>query len=315
MLNFRKCGDVFRGIFWVALAFAFTSASAQDRAENEGAVLRVASYNLQNYLEMDRLVEGQFRMGYPKREVEKSVVRETIREAAADILAVQEIGSLEHLVELRDDLRREGLDYSGVFALQADDEARLIGALWKENVYLQPVAHVDLGFNLYGERRLVKRGLLELRVGNSSGDEATLSIFVLHLKSRYTIDQRDPSATVQRTKEAEAVRDRILELYPDPNDSRFLIVGDLNDQRNSAPLRRFANRGDLEIARICDAYDSRGEIWTHYYRKGGEYSLIDYILASPLSHSEVVETGIIDREDFFSGSDHRLVWVDVASVK
>jgi hypothetical protein len=36
--------------------------------------IRIASYNLKNYLIMDRLVEGQWRKDYPKPEAEKSII-------------------------------------------------------------------------------------------------------------------------------------------------------------------------------------------------------------------------------------------------
>lgn len=37
--------------------------------------IRIASYNLRNYLIMDRLVEGQWTKNYPKPEAEKSIIQ------------------------------------------------------------------------------------------------------------------------------------------------------------------------------------------------------------------------------------------------
>lgn len=273
--------------------------------------LRIATYNLQNYLEMDRIVKGRFRMDYPKRELEKSVVRETIREADADVLAIQEIGSLAHLLELRDDLAAEGLNYEGAYVLVADDSERRIGALWKAGWDVEAVPHTDLDFRYFSHREKIKRGLLELKIRPVDTDES-IAVFVLHLKSRYTTDDRDPSAERRRTSEAQAARDRILELYPDPGVSKFVIVGDLNDQRNSSAVRRVLNRGNVQISEICDAKDRSGLIWTHYYQKGGEYSLIDYMLVSPALKRDLLQSEILDRRDFFEGSDHRLVWSDFA---
>lgn len=277
----------------------------------ESGTLRVATYNLQNYLEMDRLVEGRFRMDYPKREREKSVLRESIREANADVLALQEIGSLEHLVELRKDLAAEGLRYNGAYVLEAEDPVRRVGALWKEGITIEPVPHGDLDYKYFEKRDKVKRGMLELKIHSSSTSEI-LSVFVLHLKSRYTTDPRDPEAEIRRVSEAQAARNRILEIYPEPSRSRFLILGDLNDQRHTSAIRRFLVRGDTDISEICDARDQSGLIWTHFYKKGGEYSLIDYILISPGFSVSLKRSGILDRADFFEGSDHRLVWADFA---
>lgn len=291
----------------LSLGFVTEAEAQEDRSS-----VRVATYNLRNYLLMNRQIDGRFRMDYPKPESEKSVVRKTIREANADLLAVQEIGSLELLEELRGDLADEGLVYTGLFVLEADDETRKIGALWKSDLRVSPIEHVDMSFSLFDERRLVKRGMLELRL-ETADDAGAVSVFVLHLKSRYTSDRRDPGSVDRRTLEAEESRDRILDLFPDPESSRFMVVGDLNDYRNSASVRRLLSRGDLQISRLLDIGDDRGAIWTHFYEKGGEYSLIDYILCSPaIAEDTVLAKGILADEAFFDGSDHRLVWVDLA---
>lgn len=294
---------------WVA--FCLLAAAVAIFAKAAPEKLRIATYNLRNYLSMDRLVEGQFRLDYPKPEAEKTIVRATILQAAPDVLAVQEIGSLAALEELQDDLEQEGLVYDSLFVLEADDDTRRIGALWSSDVSVSPVAHDDLDFELFGESMRIKRGMLELQIRPQFGP--SISVFVLHLKSKYTSDKRDFQSKARRTKEAHAARERILDLVPNPKTSPFIIAGDLNDQRNSSPVRRFLNRGDLEISQILEARDESGLIWTHYYKKGGEYSLIDYMLASPGTLIEYdTRSGIIDRSDYYQGSDHRLVWTDLS---
>lgn len=276
--------------------------------------LRIATYNLRNYLLMERLVEGDFRMDYPKPEVEKSVVRQTIVAAAPDLIALQEIGSEAMLLELRDDLAEEGLRYDGYCILEAEDETRRIGALWKGKLQVEPLSHIDMDYSFFGSRGKIARGLLELEVKDSS--DLQFSVFIVHLKSKYTIDDRDQQSALQRTKEAEVARDRILERFPNPAESRFMVVGDFNDYRNSAPVRRFLSRGDKDISRIIEAQDERGLIWTHFYAKGGEYALIDYILCSPaIGDDAVLGSGILSNPDFYAGSDHRLVWVDIKTAQ
>lgn len=282
--------------------------------EAEPESYRIATYNLRNYLAMDRLVDGRFRLEYPKPEAEKAVVRATILSSAPDILALQEIGSRAELEELRDDLWQAGLEYHSLFILQADDDVRRIGALWNDRVSVNPVSHDDLSFELFDEPMLVKRGMLELEV--KIGEGMSLSLFVLHLKSKYTSDKRDPKSKLRRTKEAHAARERILDLYPDPAGKPFLIVGDLNDNRNSSPVRRFLIRGDLQISQILDARDGSNLIWTHYYKKGGEYSLLDYMLASPgFTNAFKTHSEIVDWPEYYEGSDHRLVWTDLSPTR
>lgn len=287
----------------VLLLGAGSSGEAQDH-------LRVATYNLRNYLAMDRQVDGIFRRDYPKPEKEKTVIRAVIRSAAPDLLAVQEIGSEAMLLELREDLAMDGFEYSGYHVMEADDDTRRIGALWKEGLSVTVVPHLDLDFSLFGEPQRPKRGMLELQIDDGEG--AKLSVFILHLKSKYTSDSRDPQSAERRIREAQASRDRILQRFPNPAESSFLVMGDLNDYRNSSAVRRFLSRGDTTIARIVEAKDPSGLLWTHFYDKQAEYSLIDYILASPgLEAGTSLASGIADEADAYLGSDHRLVWADL----
>lgn len=292
------------------LALLFLSLASSSVGAGEVRSLRLASYNVRNYLAMDRLVDGGFRQNYPKPEAEKAVVRKSILTVAPDLIVLQEIGTKEELRELRDDLADEGLNYGHFYLLEAADDARRIGALWRNGLEVAPVPHVDLSFNLFDEERSVRRGMLELKVEAEGG--RLFSVFALHLKSKYTSDSRDPQSALRRVKEANAARERILELFPEPAKSPFFVFGDLNDHRNSSAVRRFLVRGDLQISRILEATDKNGLIWTHYYVKGGEYSLIDYMLAS--SGVDAVfrsESHIASQDDYYTGSDHRLVWTDL----
>ena len=67
-------------------------------------VVRVASFNLRNYLSCDRMVEGKWRQDYPKPEIEKKAVRSIIRSVNPDILVFQEMGDYPYFLELLIDL-------------------------------------------------------------------------------------------------------------------------------------------------------------------------------------------------------------------
>ncbi len=296
------------------ILFVVSAATFAVLSSSGAEPLRVATYNVRNYLTMDRQIDGKFRRDYPKPEEEKEVVRKSILAASPDILALQEIGTRAELLELRDDLAQDGLRYESAYLLEADDEVRRVGALWKSHLSVTPRPHADLEFKLFEEPLSVKRGMLELQVEEVEGE--SFSIFILHLKSKYTSDKRDPQSTQRRTKEAHSARERILDLFPDPATSPFMIVGDLNDHRNSSSVRRFLIRGKLQISTVLDAQDSSGLIWTHYYKKGGEYSLLDYMLASPgLTKAFVTKSGIISSKDYYTGSDHRLAWTDLVAIE
>ena len=65
---------------------------------------RVASYNVENYLVMDRMVSGRWQEDYPKPLKERRIVRSVINQTNPDVLAIQEIGERVYLDELWQDL-------------------------------------------------------------------------------------------------------------------------------------------------------------------------------------------------------------------
>jgi endonuclease/exonuclease/phosphatase family metal-dependent hydrolase len=156
---------------------------------------------------------------------------------------------------------------------------------------------------------VVKRGVLEVVFATNEGD---VSVFVVHLKSKRTERPDDPESARQRAAEAEAVRDLVLTRFPNPMQAKFLICGDWNDTRSTRPVRALQKRGDTELGEILRATDSRGEAWTHYYRKEDSYSRLDYILISPALKPHVSEgrAKIWDGAGAGEGSDHRAVYVE-----
>ncbi len=270
----------------------------------------VATYNVRNYLSMDRMANGRYREDFPKPASETNVVRETIRSVGPDFIALQEIGSEAHLRELYTDLKNEGLAYKHAAILEGDGRERCVAALWNIDQKYVVHRHEDLTIRYFGERQTVRRGLLEIEFTDEQGQ---WSVFILHLKSKYTNRKDDYQSLKCRTLEARAIRDRILERYPDPAKSRFIVIGDFNDTKSTAPLRAFKKRGKLKITEELECYDSRGEVWTHDYRKEALYSKIDYILYSLGFKALSEKKGtIVDRKDYYWGSDHRLVWVEFA---
>ena len=271
----------------------------------------MATYNLYNYLSMDREVDGHWQEDYPKPEAEKTALREAIRAADADVLAVQEIGGPGYLEELQRDLRAEGLDYPHAAILMGPDETRHTAVL-SRLPFSRVLTHDRLDFTFNGEREQVRRGLLE--VGFET-DGVAWTLFVVHLKSRWTIRKSDPLARKQRAGEAQVCRDLIRRSFPDPERDLYLIVGDFNDARDSSPLRRFLEVSGRELSQRVDAVDSRGEAWTFHYRKRDLYERVDFLLASPALAKHIVggSARIIDilpATDI--ASDHRPVCVELS---
>lgn len=269
--------------------------------------ITIATYNVENYLVTDRMADGAYRKDYPKPESEKTAVRQVVAAVAPDVLALQEIGKMPFLAELQRDLKAEGHDYPHAILLEAADDQRHVAFLSK--IPFKDVReHKAVPVKFLGQSDVVKRGVLEVTVATERGD---LTLFVAHLKSRRTERKDDPEGAAQRHAEAVALRDLVLARFPDPAQSLFAILGDWNDTRNSKAVRAVQKRGDTDVGEILRAYDSRGDTWTHAYRREDSYSRIDYILVSPALKPHVTRKGtarIHDGPGTREASDHRAVY-------
>lgn len=267
----------------------------------------LATYNLENYGAANRMTEAGFRPDYPKPEAQKRALRTVIRGLNADLLVVQEMGGQPHLDELRRDLRAEGFDYPHAALASAADEDRHLAVLARVPLH-RVTTHADLRFAYLGAKAPVKRGVLEVTVSTAAGD---VTVFAVHLKSRFTERPDDPASAIRRAGEATAIRDRILQRFPNPGVARFVVLGDCNDSRTSRALAFLQRRGKTDIAALLTGGDSRGEVWSHAYRREETYSRVDHILVSP-GLVPAVRDGVArvyDGPGVREASDHRPVFV------
>lgn len=269
--------------------------------------LTVATYNIENYVATDRMTENGYRKDYPKPEAQKRAVRSVIKSLDADVLVLQEMGPAAYLDELQRDLRHDGLDYSHAVLLMGADPDRHVALLSRKPV-LSVVQHTDLAFDYFGQREKVKRGMLEMQFVTSAGK---LTVFGVHLKSRFSDRTDDPLSAKRRIAEATAVRDVVLRRFPQPTTATFLILGDFNDDRASKAVQRLLKNGNTTIAQLLPAADSRGETWTHHYHKEDAYSRVDHVIVSPALAAFVRDGAarICDLPDVRHASDHRPVVV------
>ena len=298
---FRVAAGLFSLFAWVGLAVL---SPTEVRAET----FTIATYNVENYVSTNRMTDAGYRPDYPKPETQKQALRTVIRRLDADVLVLQEMGNQSYLDELCRDLRRDGLSYPHVELLSGPDKDRHVAVLSKrEFSSVKPYTAVE--FPYFGGKEKVKRGMLEVSLRTSSGE---LTLFAVHLKSRFTDRADDPQSALRRIGEAVAIRDTVLMRFPDPSRANFLILGDFNDDPSSKTLRRFQQRGQLRIARLLPVADGRGERWTHAYRKADNYTRVDHILISAALFSQVKnEVGRIeDGPGVLEASDHRPVVVE-----
>ena len=281
------------------------------RTEAAAPSLTVMTWNVENYVSEDRMVDGEFRKDFPKPEKAKAALRTAIREAGADVLALQEMGPEPYLEELQRDLAAEGAVYPHRALVDGPDPKRHVAVLAR--VPLVRVApHAEVPLRVRGEPQVVRRGVLEVAVALGAGE---VTVFVVHLKSRHTNDPADPSSAAQRQGEAEAVRDLVLRRFPRPDEARFLLVGDCNDAPRSRPVQALLRRGEAKVAELLPALDADGDGWTHHYRKEDVFSRVDYILVSPALRPEVARMWVHDSAAVRLASDHRPVLVRLQAAK
>ena len=291
--------------------FFFSFFSVFYPAVGWGETIRVASYNVENYLVMDRMVSGRWQEDYPKPLKERRIVRSVINQTNPDVLAIQEIGERVYLDELWQDLNNTNgtqFKYCAWLPGFEEGEQRHLALLSKIPFTLVKNSP-DLSFKYFEVRRSPSRGLLEAEF-EIGGQKWTL--FNLHLKSKWTERPDDPEASIRREKEARTIRDYIRSKYPPYKDPSYVVLGDFNDHKNSAPLRRFLQVNNSELTKMIQCQDKRGHFWTHYWDKQDTYSRFDYLLASPMLHKKLVPESprIGDFHLCLHGSDHRIVFAD-----
>ncbi len=274
------------------------------------AEFTVASYNLENYLDVpigSRPV---------KTEESRAMVQVSLLTLRADVLAVQEMGSVGALLKLRDDLKLQGLDYPH-WELVTGFDTNIHVAVLSRFPFTARRPHTNEGFLLYGRRFMVSRGFAEVEVRVSERYQFTL--ITAHLKSR----RESASADQADLREQEAVRlrriiDARLQARPEAN---LVVLGDFNDHPDSAPLRILLARGkrhglvDTRPAErnangsLDDDARSRSRqvTWTHFFEKEDVYSRIDYLLVSRGMAREWDPNGtyVLRLPNWGVGSDHR----------
>jgi len=292
----------------LAVAWPILSAAAVEQPPAAGS-FSIASYNLENYCDRPTGTRPV------KSEVSKSKIREALVKLDADILAVQEMGSLEALEELRTSLRTEGLDYPHWEFVNGVDTNIHVAILSRFPITARR-AHTNDGFLLNGRRFRISRGIAEVDIRVSR--DYRLTLLAAHLKSRREVPEADQAEL--RKQEAVLLRRFVDERLDADPDTHLAVVGDFNDVRNSSPIKILLGRGTHTLfdtrptERSGDSANNlnprlppRDVAWTHYYATEETYSRIDYILVSR-SMAQTLDrsgTSVLAFQDWGLASDHR----------
>ncbi len=280
--------------FWLSAQSGV--AGAQER-------LRFVAYNVQNYLPMDRQVDGESVKAAPKPESEKRVIVASIAELAADIVGLSEIGDLAQVDDLRRRLAERGLHYPHVEWVAAADLERHLALLSRFPI-VERNSVTDLTYRVGDVELPVQRGFLDVTVAVNQGYR--LRCVGVHLKSKREVPEADE--TIMRRNEADLLRQHVDSVLLSNPETNLLVYGDFNANRNEAPIRAIqGKRGSDTYLETIYLKDHEGMSWTHFWEFADVYSRIDFIMVAPGLRPEVNFSGcrILWRDDWLEGSDHR----------
>jgi endonuclease/exonuclease/phosphatase family metal-dependent hydrolase len=262
----------------------FPLLSALLAFEAFGERFRVATYNVENYL----LEPVGTRT--PKPEAHRAKVAEMILSIRPDVIAFQEIGGTNALLEIQGRLAAKGLDLPHMELVHGADEAIQVGILSRFPIVSRK-PHTNESFLLDGRRFRVSRGFLEVGIQPSPGYRFTL--FTAHLKSKRTTAAADEAQL--REQEARLLRGLVEERLKEKPDANIVVCGDFNDTKDSRAIRalvggntrtpltdtRPVERNGDHLPSENPRWDPRHVAWTHFYGKEDTYSRFDYLLLSP----------------------------------
>jgi len=297
-----------KSLRFVLLAGASLLALAQIAAAE---TFRVATYNVENYL--DQPTESRRNA---KSEEAKAKVRESIKAMKPDVIAFQEMGKGSALLELRDSLKKEGLDFPHWEHVTGFDTNIHVAILSRFPIVARH-PHTNDNFLLTGRRYRVSRGFAEVDI--KVNDSYAFTLITAHLKSRRPIPDADEAE--MRLEEAKILREKIEARLATNPDANLIVLGDFNDTYDTPSTKAIIGRGKTAMIDTRPAerngdnqphptnrrYSPRNVTWTHYYGVEDSYSRIDYILLNSGMAKEWVtnETYILTVPNWGIGSDHR----------
>ena len=179
----------------------------------------VASYNVKNYLQMERRIGEKTVPDATKPEEEIAAVIEVIKEIDPDILGIMELGDETALEDFQRRLKASGLYYPNREWVRGADADRHLALLSRFPI---------VGRNSRDDvtRVRVGRGILDVTVKLS--EDYSLRLVGAHLKSRREIPEFDQE--VMRAKEARCLREHLNAVLKANPVENLLLFGDLNSR-------------------------------------------------------------------------------------
>lgn len=280
-------------------------ADASDSPGSKGAEgLRFIAYNVQNWLTMDRYVDGKTLKGATKPENEKKAVVEILARHVPDVVGLCEIGEATDLAEIQEDLKAAGLDLPHSHFTGGSDPTRHLGLLSRFPI-TSTAKPAESEYQLAGKTYAINRGILDASVDARGKAYRFVGV---HLKSKRDSEQGDQEAI--RLNEARLLRRHVDSILKADAEARIIVYGDFNDTRATPAIKTITGKYNASsYLTAIPAKDSRNDAWTHYWALHDAYSRIDFIMVSQGLRKDVNYRAakIIDDAEWNKASDHRAV--------
>lgn len=266
--------------------------------------LRFITYNVENWLTMDRYVDRKALKGAPKPASEKQAVIQILARHTPDVIGLCEIGSVSDLAEIQASLKAAGLDLPHSQYTGGSDPTRHLGLLSRFPI-TATAKPTETEYRLAGQTFAINRGILDVSIQARGKFYRFLGA---HLKSKRDSEQGDQEAI--RLNEARLLRRHVTSILKTNADARLIVYGDFNDTRATPAIKTITgNYNDPSYLTTIPAKDSRNQAWTYHWALHDIYSRIDFIMVSRGIRSDVAfpAAKIIDDAEWDKASDHRPV--------
>ncbi len=205
---------------------------------------------------------------------ERRITADAIKAVHADVLALQEIESMDTLKRFVG-AYLSNQKFEQKILIDANDPRFIDVALLVKKGFDVPYLHTHQ-FERTADHRafLFSRDCLEVGVQLAPGK--ILPVFVNHFKSM--MEGRDKTMA-RRQEQVQRVADLLRERFgPNPGGQPWVVLGDFNDYLPSPALDPLL--AQPWAVNVVERIPNPSDRWTHYFAGGNEYRQLDFILLS-----------------------------------
>lgn len=290
--------------------------------------VRIATFNCENLFarfkfksnaNLDKITKDGWAVDKTKFDIlnptEKKITAQTILQTKAQVVALQEVESLETLKKFRSDYLGGRKLYPYCLVIDGNDPRKIDVAILSKYPITNIATHVN-DYNSATKSYYFSRDCLECDIVLPGSKK--IRLFVNHFKSM--LDKSNPCkgrelTREKRNRQAKKVMEIVSEQMNLDKDN-FVILGDFNDYLEDDSQGKTAIRELLEWSKIENVVLRlpKNDQWTHYYEgnkkcnTGESYKQIDYILiskalakANPKAKPEIIRQGITTKAKKYTG--------------